>query len=288
MRIHAIQTGTVSIKVNQTAGRGRGPLRVLNTLFAGDWTRPLPILAWAIEHPEEGLIVVDTGESARSSQPGYFPYWQPYFRLAVRVKVRRDEEIGPRLRALGHDPAQARVVLTHLHTDHAGGIYHFPGAEFLVSRKEYRVASGPLAAANGYLRGRWPGWFRPTPLELDEGPFGPFERSQRLTADGTVRVVTTPGHTAGHVSVVVREEDGGYVFLAGDTSYDERLMLAQQVDGVTTHVRAARRTLAAIKRFAEAERVVYLPSHDPGSVERLARRIPVGGKAVAVDSGTRP
>lgn len=281
MKIHAIQTGTVSIKVNQTDGRGRGPLRIVNTLLGGEWTRPLPILAWAIEHPEEGLIVVDTGESARSSGAGYFPYWQPYFRLAVRVDVRPEQEIGPQLRALGHDPARARVVMTHLHADHAGGIYHFKGAEFVVSRREYRWASSPLGPLNGYLRGRWPGWFDPTLVTLEKEPFGPFERSRPLTADGRVRMVATPGHTAGHVSVIVAEEDGGYVFLAGDASYDERLMLARRVDGVTTHARAARRTLAAINEFVARERVTYLPSHDPQSAERLAARAAAHGSLTA-------
>jgi hypothetical protein len=65
MRIHAIQTGTVAIKENQRRGVGHGAGRLVNTLRDRTWTEPLPIYAWAIEHPE-GLIVVDTGVSARS------------------------------------------------------------------------------------------------------------------------------------------------------------------------------------------------------------------------------
>jgi hypothetical protein len=72
MRIHAIQTGTVTVKARQREGNGPGPLRLINTLRDDRWTDPLPILAWVIEHPE-GLIVVDTGETARAAQPGYFP-----------------------------------------------------------------------------------------------------------------------------------------------------------------------------------------------------------------------
>ena len=83
MRIHAIQTGTVAIKARQLNGRGRGALRPINTLLDPTWTEPLPIYAWVIEHPE-GLIVVDTGETARVAEPGYFPWWQPYFKLGVR------------------------------------------------------------------------------------------------------------------------------------------------------------------------------------------------------------
>ena len=107
MRIHAIQTGTVAIKARQLNGRGRGALRPIHTLLDTTWTEPLPIYAWVIEHPE-GLIVVDTGETARVAEPGYFPWWQPYFKLGVRELVRPEEEIGPQLSALGFAPADVR------------------------------------------------------------------------------------------------------------------------------------------------------------------------------------
>src|SRR2546425_447872 len=101
MRIHAIQTGTVRVRPPQLDGRY--PLRRLRPFFTWAWTEPLPIFAWAIEHPE-GVIVVDTGETARSSRGGYFPRWHPYFALAVRTDVRPSEEIGPQLQALGIAP----------------------------------------------------------------------------------------------------------------------------------------------------------------------------------------
>lgn len=71
MRVHAIQTGTVAVKTRQRQGVGHGLARPINTLVDREWTEPLPILAWAIEHPE-GVIVVDTGETARATEKGYF------------------------------------------------------------------------------------------------------------------------------------------------------------------------------------------------------------------------
>src|SRR6266498_396872 len=100
MRIHAIQTGMVMIKTSQREGHGKGAGRVLNILADHNWTPYLPIYAWAIEHPE-GVIVVDTGETARTTAPGYFPWWHPYYRLAVRTLVRPEEEIGPQLQRSG-------------------------------------------------------------------------------------------------------------------------------------------------------------------------------------------
>ena len=67
------------------------------------------------------------------------------------------------------------------------------------------------------------------------------------------------------------------MFLAGDTSYTEALMLAGAVDGVSPDPGKARDTLDRIHQFTQDEHVVYLPTHDPQSAERLAARRPAGG-----------
>src|SRR3954467_12503666 len=110
MKVHAIQTGTVAVTTKWREGVGRGRLRLLNTVLDRDWTEPLPIYAFAIEHPE-GVIVVDTGERARASLPGYFPRWHPAFRLAVRLSVEPEQEIGPQLEERGIRPGDVRRVV---------------------------------------------------------------------------------------------------------------------------------------------------------------------------------
>jgi hypothetical protein len=72
MNIHAIQTGSVAVKESQLNGGDRHRRSLLRVMADSRWTEPLPIYAWLIEH-REGLIVVDTGETARVSEPGYFP-----------------------------------------------------------------------------------------------------------------------------------------------------------------------------------------------------------------------
>ncbi|HEX8648624.1 MAG TPA: N-acyl homoserine lactonase family protein [Thermoleophilaceae bacterium] len=274
MRVHAISTGTVRVTTRQRRGSGPGPLRPLLTMLDREFTDPLPIWTWAIEHPE-GVIVVDTGETARTSEPGWFPRWHPYFHLAVRFDVSPEQEIGPQLRALGIEPGDVRkVAVTHLHTDHAGGLGHFPDSEILVSKAELDLASGTMGKLRGFIPHRWPGWFEPTAFETRSEPFGPFEASLPLTEAGDVRIVPTPGHTHGHVSVVL-DEGERVVFFAGDTTYDEALLLDDAIDGVCPDPDAARATMGRIRAQAVERPTVYLPTHDPRAGERLEAREPL-------------
>jgi N-acyl homoserine lactone hydrolase len=245
MKIHAIQTGSVRIKSAQIEGRGAGALRMLGIFMDRNWTDWAPTFAWAIEH-DEGVIVVDTGqathlllEAGRSLHP--------YTRFEVRFQIEPEQEIGPQLAALGIGLRDVkRVVLTHLHMDHDAGLKHFPHSEILAARGEIQKAEGMMGRIRGYLPHRWPSWFDPVPLDLNDGPVGPFAASKRLTKAGNVVAVATPGHTADHLSVLAHDGDVAF-FLAGDASYTEALMVAGKVDGVSPNVAVSSATLSARK-----------------------------------------
>jgi N-acyl homoserine lactone hydrolase len=135
------------------------------------------------------------------------------------------------------------------------------------------------------LPNRWPEWFGPEPIAFGPESFGPFEQSYKITKAGDVLIVGTPGHTPGHVSVVVNNEDVTF-FLAGDTSYSQNLLIKRTPDGVAPRASVAIDTLDRILRLADSRPLVYLPTHDPESVERLAEKRTLGESLMPTLGGT--
>ena len=272
--VHAIRTGSVRIKIAQMSRRGHGLAALGHILFDRDWSDWVPIYAWLIEH-DEGLILVDTGETARVHERGYHPRWHPFYRRASQFQVTPREELGAQLQGMGARTRDIRhVVVTHLHTDHAGGLGHVIGCRTWLHPIEYQRAKGFGGQVQGYLPHRWPKWWDPEPLRFEPLAFGPFRERMPLTTRGDVFVVPTPGHTPGHVSVIVQGSPS--IFIAGDTSYNEELLTQGVVDGVSPDEGVARDTNQRILALAREQPLVYLPSHDPQSADRLAQMAVLG------------
>jgi N-acyl homoserine lactone hydrolase len=270
LKITPIQTGTGNCHVRQVASPEHiGTIRRrAGILLDREWTGPHPIYAYLIEHPE-GLLLVDTGDSARKSDPGYMPRLNPFFRYCIDIRVAPEEEIGPQLRAMGIASRDLRLILmTHLHHDHTGGLRHFPHSQILVSAECLKAARRKRGLI-GAVPKTWPTWFDPESFTFSGPAVGPFARSASLTQDGSVLAVQTPGHMAGHVSILARSENLTYV-LAGDLTYRQDLLMADAVDGVTVNPAQSLASQRAVKQLAQTEPTVLLPAHDPDAVTRLA------------------
>ena len=224
--------------------------------------------------------MVDTGESSHANDPGYQPWWHPFIRTSERRWVEPDEEIGPQLRALGHDPTEVRrVVMTHMHGDHAGGLSHFPNAEIMMSAREAKMATARDGPLNGYLSAHHPDWLEPIALTFDHDPWEGFDASIPLTDDGAVRLIPTPGHTLGHLSVVV-DQGEHLVLIAGDACYSERALQEGIVDGVCQDEKLHRDSTRRLQALCASRPVVVVPTHDPYGRRRLAghETTPVGSE----------
>jgi glyoxylase-like metal-dependent hydrolase (beta-lactamase superfamily II) len=260
--VHPLQTGTVQVHPAMIRAQGPGLLRLVNTFRDRTWTEPLPILAWLIDHPE-GPIVVDTGEVAASSDSA-----------VGRFAVTAEQEIGPQLRRHGVDPATVQtVVLTHLHGDHMNGAGYFAPERIVVSDQEYRAATEGWAGwlFRNVVRQPLPQPFTPRRITFTDQPLGPFAQSYPLTADGRVVLVPTPGHTFGHMSVVVITDDVHY-FLAGDVTYSAAQLHEGYLSGNVLDARGQQASMDAIRRYAAIFPTVYLPTHDPAALDRFSAR----------------
>ena len=244
IRIRCLETGEVRAKVGE-----RGLPRYVLDRWR-DCT--LPVNVFVIEHPQ-GVCVFDCGQTSRAAAPGYLPRWHPFLRLA-RFELTAEDEAGSQLRRMGTDPADVRwLVLSHLHTDHVGGIDPFTSAEVLVTRTEWFLATGIRGRLGGYLPQHWPAGLRPSLVDFTDGAVGPFAASRDLLGDGTMRLVPAPGHTPGHMAMIVHTERGGYL-CCGD--------LIKTPAEIAT-------ACPAIDEFCRRERLTLLAAHDPGARERL-------------------
>ena len=228
----------------------------------------LPMPAFLIEHPTAGPILIDTAFDASVATDRAANLGRAGAAIH-RPRMKPDDAVPGQLRTRGVDPADVQlVVMTHLHYDHASGAGQFPDATFVVNRREW----GP-ASTGGALQGYHPPHLIPT---LDwasvdfEGesvqPAATFERSLDLLGDGSIRLVSTPGHTDGHMSILLRTA-GGDLLLAGDAAYARKTIDERLVPLYLTGKREEyEHTLEQLARFVETHPdAVVICGHDPWS-----------------------
>lgn len=267
-------TGRIQVpKAIQASPSGEmGLIKSLRAMRGETWAVPVP--AFLVHHPSAGPLLVDTGlHPSIATDPD-----ANLGRLAASFtepEVTKGEDVPARLRAKGIEPSTLRtVVMTHLHVDHASAVSEFPGAAFIVSKAEWEDATTGLLPILKYYRPQQFDHafdFRTVDYEAPSiNSFSTFGRSFDLFGDGSVVLVSTPGHSAGHQSVVLQTGTGPFV-IAGDA-----IFLEDQLDPGADLAARARdrhnyersiRELALYRR--EHPSVTITPGHDPGFYERL-------------------
>jgi N-acyl homoserine lactone hydrolase len=252
---------------------GNALTRLRTGLRAGADAVMSPCLAFVLVHPAAGPILVDTG-----------------FHPAARINPRREfgipmsllfrglspagKSFDEQLRELGIDPAAVgSVIMTHLHVDHTSGMRLLPDARFTISRREWLSAQARLPAARGYVSSHFPPAGRVDLVDFESAgkPFGPFPKTHDLLGDGTIRLISTPGHTRGHMSVLLRLMGGSSVLLAGDAAYTLRSIREGILPMLTDDDEASLESLRNLAAFmAENPDVVVVPTHDPDAWRTLA------------------
>jgi N-acyl homoserine lactone hydrolase len=225
----------------------------------------VPVPAFLVEHPSAGLILIDTGfHPSVAVNPR-----QNLGRLMLLVfkdpQMDPGQAVSAQLRERGLSPGDVRVVImTHLHTDHASAIAEFPEATFVVSKPEWEAATD-AGQRHGYVKRQFDHGFDYRLLDFD-GPdassFSGFGRSFDLFGDGSVRAVFTPGHTLGHMSVVLRTK-GPEVLVAGDAIYLHETLDTGRLPHRVEDEHLFRRSLREIAQYRkETPDALIIPGHD--------------------------
>jgi N-acyl homoserine lactone hydrolase len=255
----------------------RGPIARLRALGVGSspasWeSRPVPV--FLVRHPNLGNILIDTGlhpSVARNPRDNMGRFSGRHYR------VEEGKDTVSQLRERGLAPSDiAFVVLTHLHEDHASGIEAFPDAQFVLSKTEWEAATGGgRVRLQGYIRSQYDYAFEYHTVDFDAGfieSYGPFGRSFDLFGDGSVRLAYTPGHSPGHVSVILRLPRRDFVVI-GDAAYDWK-----QFEGRAEPLQLAdehnwRRSLRELQAYRRTyPYALMVPGHDQEFWEKLEPR----------------
>lgn len=211
-----------------------------------------PILAYLIE-TTNGRILYDIGCDYRKIATPELRerFLEPMRPVFEPPQMSQDQRIPRYLERLGLSIGDIDLVfLSHLHFDHAGGLCDVPGCDVHIQRAELTAAE--TGAVSGIFAdeiadaGRW---------QVQQGE---YELVPGVTA------LATPGHTAGHMSLVIERPRGAPVVLCGDAA-DLRENLDDEIapgycwqDDEATALASIRR----LKRIAAGERADLWPNHD--------------------------
>lgn len=227
-----------------------------------------PVYAFLVVHPEKGLLLLDSGlhPSFAERASGNFGM---LLGMLVKTKAGRGHDIASQLAVLGYSLDRVRnVILSHLHLDHPCALPLLRGKDGVrvhADCEELAAAGRPLSLLKGYLRSHLNGLdCRPYDYALT---LAPFDNVADFFGDGSVFVVSTPGHSPGHVSVVLNAA-AGPILLTFDAAHREA-NLKQEMPTIGEYapaLKSVQRLKQMVDRFP-AMRVIY--SHDPDQLERL-------------------
>ena len=262
-----IRTGTVPLAPGYLyRPEGSGLLEALGRGVPREAMVRCPIGAFLVEHPERGPVLIDTGMHPVVATDPKANLGRAAAAIMGGLRIGPDENVPAFLRARGIAPDDVElVVMTHLHPDHTSAMSAFARARFAIARAEWRAARGRRALLGGYLGRHLPDESRvwSQDLALHGRPWEGFERTLDLLGDGTLRLVSTPGHTAGHVSVLVETGDGP-VFVLGDAVYTLRNLHEDLLPRLAASDAASRASMRAIRAYHERHpEVPLVPTHDP-------------------------
>ncbi|MDO8209456.1 N-acyl homoserine lactonase family protein [Conexibacter sp. CPCC 206217] len=250
----------------------RDRLQVLGSRRSG-WLQ-LPVPAFLVEHPSAGPLLVDTGFHP-SVVDGVEANMGRAARVLYHVRMEREQAIAKQLETRGIAATDVRtVVMTHLHVDHASGVSEFPAATFVVDAREW-VAASAGGTRNGYHARQFDHAFDWRTIDYGMqaiDSFASFGQSFDLFGDGAVRLLSTPGHSAGHQSVLLRLS-AREALLTGDAAYTWAALRDGAMPLVLDDEHRYRRSIGELALYLrQTPGALVIPGHDAAAWAKLEER----------------
>ncbi len=265
VRVHPINTGYILGPEELMAMTG-GKVKALRSIRSPreGWLK-IPVPAFLLEHPGAGLILVDTGLHASVATDPKQNFGGVIGRL-YHAEMDPKQTAAAQLRERGIEAGEVKfVVMTHMHMDHASAISDFTEATYVLGEGEWAAFSGRRPTFKGYVQSQGKHAVDYREIVYDTrlaSSYSTFGHSVDLFADGSIRLVYTPGHSAGHQSLIVRLEDRE-LLIAGDAIYFLDTLEHERRGFFLADEHNWRRSLREIQLYRrENPDAVIIPSHD--------------------------
>lgn len=174
-----------------------------------------------------------------------------------------DRTLVDQLARLGVAPGDVTFVgLSHYHFDHTGQIRYFPAATLLIGASDWTAVSGdtpPPFVNIADFAARIDGTAKVEQVTGDRDVFG----------DGSVMMLTTPGHTPGHHALLVRLADTGPVMLTGDVAHTDANYANNRVPTFNADRADTLASLDRFKKMAANLGAMVIVQHESADVEKL-------------------
>jgi N-acyl homoserine lactone hydrolase len=165
----------------------------------------------------------------------------------------RPKTLVSQLEALGVKPADITfVAVSHTHGDHIGNVELFPQAMLLVQQAEYD----------------WPG-ANQAPRFNPAHPVTKLDGDKDVFGDGSVTILSTPGHTPGHQSLLVKLPKTGTVVLSGDAAHFQANWDNRVVPSMNTDPEQTKASMERIAGILAKEKATLWINHDKAQRDRL-------------------
>lgn len=234
--------------------QGTRQMAIHDLLYRNHGSEILPMTygAFLLKGEDGSMLMIDSGgpSVSEAKEKGY-PLRMPD----------EDIEMVDQVRKAGADPEKIPMIIyTHLHFDHAWNTEQFPNAVLIAQRDEMNESIYPMKVqytSYGFMKqSNGPTWLRSIMR------FRAIEGDQQILPG--VRVIKTPGHSAGSQSVLVDTAEGTYL-IPGDWINNRRSLELECPSGSCPDVYAWQRSYEKIKKL---QLVDILPCHDPYTYTR--------------------